>query len=260
MLVSLFSSKQNGSVLLKCRLCCEVCAEKTRVNSYTILAVQRQTSRSKVVTWVKQQTGFTSRVLVSGGTWSKRGTGALVSIFSCELGVSVVLLVFLRDSLQSVLLGQCVAKPCLSRNSFGCPNVIQVRVFPAQKQEAKQDLTDAPFPPAVFFSEAKRLSNNGILALEAVSLSSNFFASFLQPICCSWYHEALPLWQTGGVVEEHISFFVILMLIAHRCVLTSFPVEISRWEIICCQMPFCLCLAFTMQFLLRYLVMWHFCV
>lgn len=61
--------------------------------------------------------------------------------------------------------------------------------------------------------------------MAAISLSSSFFASFLQPICCSWCHEALPLWQMRkGVVEKHICFFGILILIAHRCVLTSFMV------------------------------------
>ena len=88
--------------------------------------------------------------LVPGVRWylEQKGGRGLISIFSCELGVSVV---FLRDGPQPVLSGQCIAKPCLSRKSFGCPSLIQVRVFPAQKQEAKQDLTDAPFAPAVFF-------------------------------------------------------------------------------------------------------------
>lgn len=122
--------------------------------------------------------------LVPGVRWylEQKGDRGLISIFSCELGVLVVLLVFLRDSPQSVLSGQCVAKPCLSRNSFGCPNLIQVRVFPAQKQEAKQELTDAPFPPAVFFlrlsvSLTMGFSRWKLLACPAISLHLFFSPS-----------------------------------------------------------------------------------
>lgn len=83
--------------------------------------------------------------------WEQKGNRGLISIFSCELGILVVLLVFSHDGPLSLLSGQRIAKLRLSRKSFGCPRLIQVRVFPARKQEAKQDLTDAPFPPAVFF-------------------------------------------------------------------------------------------------------------
>ena len=178
---------------LKCRLCCEVCAEKTRVNSYTILAVQRQTSRSKVVNWVKQHIGFTSWFLVSGGTWSKREAGAwfpfsAVSwVYRLCFYVMVLSLCFRGNALLNrVSPERVLVVPVWSRLEF------------SQLRNKKQSRTSQMLPlPQQCFSEAKCLSNNGILTLAAISLSSNFFASFLQPICCSWYCEALPLWQTG---------------------------------------------------------------
>ena len=48
--------------------------------------------------------------LVPGVRWylEQKGGRGLISIFSCELGVSVVLLVFLRDGPQPVLSGNAL--------------------------------------------------------------------------------------------------------------------------------------------------------
>lgn len=158
MLVSLFSSEQNGSVLLKCRLCCEVCAEKTRVNSYTILAVQRQTSRSKAVNWVKQHTGFTSWFLVSGGAGSKRGTGAWFPFSAVSWAYWLCFLCF-----HMMVLCLCFQGNAL----LNCVSPERVLVVPdwsrlefSQLGNKKQSKTSQMLPfPQQCFSEAKCLSN-----------------------------------------------------------------------------------------------------
>lgn len=95
----------------------------------TVLTVQGQSLWSKVVNWVKW----------IRETAEQNGSGGPISISSWDY--PSCFLCFLCDGPWAVLSGESVAKLPPS-----WPSLIRL-VFPAQKQEAKQNSTDSAFPP-----------------------------------------------------------------------------------------------------------------
>lgn len=96
--------------------------------------------------------------LVPGVRWylEQKGDRGPISIFSCELDVSVMLLVFLRDGPQSVLLGYCIAKLLSPKKVWS--SQFDTGLEFSQLRNKKQNETSQMLPfPQQCFSEVKCL-------------------------------------------------------------------------------------------------------